>query len=99
MSGRFTPAAATSISTSSGPTRGTGSSSKASSSAPSGWGATTACIDEGTAVPTRPGLLTPCPHGSTIHRMDLEDLFPSKPEDPLKALGRQDLDPMSIDEL
>ena len=31
--------------------------------------------------------------------MDLDDLFPSKPEDPLKALGRQDLDPMSIDEL
>jgi uncharacterized small protein (DUF1192 family) len=31
--------------------------------------------------------------------MDLEDLFPSKPEDPLVALGRQDLDPLSIDEL
>jgi uncharacterized small protein (DUF1192 family) len=31
--------------------------------------------------------------------MDLEDLFPSKPDDPLVALGRQDLDPMSIDEL
>ena len=31
--------------------------------------------------------------------MDLDDLFPSKPEDPLKALGRQDLDPMSIEEL
>ena len=32
-------------------------------------------------------------------RMDLEDLFPSKPDDPLVALGRQDLDPMSIEEL
>jgi uncharacterized small protein (DUF1192 family) len=31
--------------------------------------------------------------------VDLDDLFPSKPEDPLKALGRQDLDPMSIEEL
>jgi uncharacterized small protein (DUF1192 family) len=31
--------------------------------------------------------------------MDLDELFPSKPEDPLKALGRQDLDPMSVDEL
>ena len=31
--------------------------------------------------------------------MDLEELFPSKPEDPLIALARQDLDPMSIDEL
>jgi len=31
--------------------------------------------------------------------MDLDDLFPSKPEDPLVALGRQDLDPMSVDEL
>jgi uncharacterized small protein (DUF1192 family) len=31
--------------------------------------------------------------------VDLEDLFPSKPDDPLVALGRQDLDPMSIEEL
>jgi len=31
--------------------------------------------------------------------MDLDELFPSKPEDPLKALGRQDLDPLSVDEL
>lgn len=31
--------------------------------------------------------------------MDLDDLFPSKPEDPLVALGRQDLDPISIEEL
>ena len=31
--------------------------------------------------------------------MDLEDLFPSKPDDPLVALGRQDLDPISIEEL
>ena len=31
--------------------------------------------------------------------MDLEDLFPSKPDDPLTQLGKQDLDPLSIDEL
>jgi len=31
--------------------------------------------------------------------MDLEELFPSKPDDPLVALGKQDLDPMSIEEL
>ena len=31
--------------------------------------------------------------------MDLEDLFPSKPDDPLVALARQDLDPISIEEL
>jgi uncharacterized small protein (DUF1192 family) len=32
-------------------------------------------------------------------RMDLEELFPSKPGDPLVELARQDLDPMSIEEL
>ena len=31
--------------------------------------------------------------------MDIDDLFPSKPEDPLAAVAKQDLDPMSIDEL
>jgi uncharacterized small protein (DUF1192 family) len=31
--------------------------------------------------------------------MDLEELFPSKPGDPLVELAKQDLDPMSIDEL
>ena len=31
--------------------------------------------------------------------MDLDDLFPSKPDDPLTALAKQDLDPFSIDEL
>lgn len=31
--------------------------------------------------------------------MDLDDLFPSKPGDPLKELARQDLDPLSLDEL
>jgi uncharacterized small protein (DUF1192 family) len=31
--------------------------------------------------------------------MDLDELFPSKPDDPLILLGRQDLDPLSVDEL
>ncbi|SMF68590.1 DUF1192 domain-containing protein [Allosphingosinicella indica] len=31
--------------------------------------------------------------------MDLDDLFPGKPEDPLTLLQRQDLDPLSVDEL
>lgn len=29
----------------------------------------------------------------------MEELFPSKPDDPLVALAKQDLDPMSIEEL
>jgi uncharacterized small protein (DUF1192 family) len=37
--------------------------------------------------------------GVNAGRMDLEDLFPSKPGDPLTELKRQDLDPLSIDEL
>ena len=31
--------------------------------------------------------------------MDLEELFPSKPDDPLVQLAKQDLDPLSVDEL
>jgi len=31
--------------------------------------------------------------------MDIDELFPSKPDDPLVALGKQDLDPLSIEEL
>jgi len=31
--------------------------------------------------------------------MDLDDLFPAKPDDPLTQLGKQDLDPISIEEL
>jgi uncharacterized small protein (DUF1192 family) len=38
-------------------------------------------------------------YGSNDSGMDLEDLFPSKPGDPLVELARQDLDPMSIEEL
>ena len=31
--------------------------------------------------------------------MDLEELFPSKPGDPLVLLTKQDLDPLSVEEL
>ena len=31
--------------------------------------------------------------------MDLDELFPDKPKDPLAELSRQDLDPLSVDEL
>jgi uncharacterized small protein (DUF1192 family) len=31
--------------------------------------------------------------------MDLDELFPDKPKDPLTQLTRQDLDPLSVDEL
>ncbi len=31
--------------------------------------------------------------------MDLDELFPGKPDDPLTLLARQDLDPMSVEEL
>ena len=31
--------------------------------------------------------------------MDLEELFPDKPDDPLTLLTRQDLDPLSVEEL
>ena len=31
--------------------------------------------------------------------MDLDELFPDRPGDPLTMLVRQDLDPLSIDEL
>lgn len=31
--------------------------------------------------------------------MDLDELFPDKPDDPLTLLKKQDLDPMSVEEL
>jgi uncharacterized small protein (DUF1192 family) len=31
--------------------------------------------------------------------MDLDELFPKKPSDPLAELTRQDLDPLSVEEL
>jgi uncharacterized small protein (DUF1192 family) len=48
---------------------------------------------------TAPRLLTVAGYGSTIRVMDLDELFPSKPGDPLVELAKQDLDPISIEEL
>ena len=31
--------------------------------------------------------------------MDLDELFPDKPDDPLNLLVREDLDPLSVEEL
>lgn len=31
--------------------------------------------------------------------MDLDELFPDKPKDPVVLLGKQDLDPLSVEEL
>ena len=31
--------------------------------------------------------------------MEIDDLFPARPDDPLVQLARQDLDPLSIEEL
>lgn len=53
----------------------------------------------GTDLFTGDGLLTAQPYGSTIRVMDFDELFPSKPGDPLTELTRQDLGPLSIDEL
>lgn len=31
--------------------------------------------------------------------MDLDELFPDRPDEPLALLGKQDLDPLSVEEL
>ena len=46
-----------------------------------------------------PHLLTLERPRSTLIGMDLDELFPGKPDDPLKLLTKQDLDPLSVDEL
>jgi uncharacterized small protein (DUF1192 family) len=85
------------INTSFDPGRGTGRSTIANSSAPSGWGATTAIIEEGMSATAR--LIDLSALWVNDSAMDLEDLFPSTPGDPLVELAKQDLDPMSIEEL
>jgi uncharacterized small protein (DUF1192 family) len=37
--------------------------------------------------------------GQRFRAMDLEELFPSSPGDPLTELAKQDLDPLSLEEL
>jgi len=46
-----------------------------------------------------PASLTDSAIRSTICLMDLEDFLPKTPGDPLVALTKQDLDPLSVDEL
>ena len=48
---------------------------------------------------TRGGLIDTDAPRVNDSLMDLEELFPSKPGDPLVELAKQDLDPMSIEEL
>ena len=48
--------------------------------------------------PDRPALLTLAPPRSTLHGMDLDDA-PSRPNDALAELIRQDLDRLSVAEL
>jgi uncharacterized small protein (DUF1192 family) len=55
-------------------------------------------MDDGILV-TAAALIDLGRHTVNDSVMDLEDLFPSKPDDPLVALAKQDLDPLSIDEL
>lgn len=43
--------------------------------------------------------MTLAPFRADSAEMDLDELFPSKPDDPLVLLTRQDLDPLSIEEL
>ena len=45
------------------------------------------------------GLIDFAPLRVNDSAVDLDDLFPSKPDDPLTQLAKQDLDPISIDEL
>ena len=60
--------------------------------------ATTAVIVDGSGLLTC-GLIDLGAPWVNDSAMDLDELFPGKPEDPLTALGRQDLDPLSIEEL
>lgn len=43
--------------------------------------------------------MTPAAERSTLAAMDLDELFPDRPDDPLTLLTKQDLDPFSVDEL
>ncbi len=44
-------------------------------------------------------LLTAASRRSTLSLVDVEELFAKRPDDPLTALSRQDLDPWSVAEL
>ena len=44
-------------------------------------------------------LLTWTADRSTLLGMDFDELLPNKPDDPLTLLAKQDLDPLSVEEL
>lgn len=44
-------------------------------------------------------MLTQAALCGDVARMDLDELFPDKPDDPLTLLVKQDLDPLSVEEL
>src|SRR5687768_9899863 len=108
-SGRFTPAASTRIRTSPAAGFGTGRSTGCKTSGPPDAAGSTAIIVSGIASmrsrlapkarPRKPFGLTARPGRGILAAMDLDELFPNKPDDPLILLGRQDLDPLSVDEL
>ena len=43
--------------------------------------------------------MTPAAFRVESAHMDLDELFPSKPDDPVVLLTRQDLDPLSIEDI
>src|SRR5687768_2300521 len=95
-SGRFTPAAATRISTSSGPGSGTGRSTGINTSGPPASAGSIACIRSGTLIVARfhdvgRGFIDLGPAPVNDSAMDLDELLPDKPDDPLTLLTRQDL--------
>ena len=50
-------------------------------------------------MPITRASLTDSAIRSTILPMDLDDILPKRPDDPLVALTKQDLDPFSVEEL
>src|SRR5688500_5044414 len=108
-SGRLTPAASTRISTSPAAGSGTGRSTGSSISGPPGRSGSIAIIVFGMVVirsrsPLNASGARPCRLTDGVPKedsaaMDLEELFPSKPGDPLVLLVKQDLDPLSVEEL
>src|SRR4051812_35705975 len=108
-SGRFTPAAATRISTSPAPGCGTGRSTGCSTSGPPASAGSMAIILRGSVLIAprsapncrvrKPPSVDRAAAWVDSRRMDLEELFPSKPGDPLVQLVKQDLDPLSVEEL
>ena len=110
MSGRLIPAAATWISTSPGPGRGTGRLAATSTSGPPGPAGSTADIVSGSVSPcvidppagarrVACAIIDLAPGAVNAAAMDLDELFPDRPDDPLTLLTKQDLDPLSVDEL